>query len=274
MGNSVKTVLLLGALSGLLLVIGELVGGANGLMMAFVFAVLMNAGSYWFSDKIVLRMYNAQQVGPEHPLYQMTARLAQRAGLPMPRVYVIPDSSPNAFATGRNPEHAAVAATQGIMQVLSQDELEGVMAHELAHVKNRDILISSVAATIAATITMAARMAMFMGGSRDERGGGNPFALLAMVILAPIAAFIIQMMISRSREFVADKTGAEIAGTPYGLANALRKIEAVARRVPMEANPATAHMFIVKPFSGAGLMSLFSSHPPTEARVRALLGTI
>ena len=275
MGNSVKTVLLLGALSGMLLVIGELMGGANGLMMAFVFAVIMNVGSYWFSDKIVLRMYNAQQVGPEHPLYQMTARLSQRAGLPMPKVYVIPGASPNAFATGRNPSHAAVAATEGIMRVLSQDELEGVMAHELAHVKNRDILISSVAATIAATITMVARMAMFMGGSRDDRdGGSNPIALLAMVILAPIAAFVIQMMISRSREFAADATGAQIAGTPYGLANALRKIEAVAKGVPMDANPATAHMFIIKPFSGGGMMALFSSHPPTEARVRALLGTI
>jgi heat shock protein HtpX len=275
MGNSVKTVLLLGALSGMLLVIGELMGGANGLMMAFVFAVIMNVGSYWFSDKIVLRMYNAQQVGPEHPLYQMTARLSQRAGLPMPKVYVIPDGSPNAFATGRNPEHAAVAATEGIMRVLSQDELEGVMAHELAHVKNRDILISSVAATIAATITMVARMAMFMGGSRDDReGDANPIALLAMVILAPIAAFVIQMMISRSREFAADATGAQIAGTPYGLANALRKIEAAAKGVPMDANPATAHMFIIKPFSGGGMMALFSSHPPTEARVRALLGTI
>ena len=275
MGNSVKTVLLLGALSGMLLVIGELMGGASGLMMAFVFAVIMNVGSYWFSDKIVLRMYNAQQVGPEHPLYQMTARLSQRAGLPMPKVYVIPDASPNAFATGRNPEHAAVAATEGIMRVLSQDELEGVMAHELAHVKNRDILISSVAATIAATITMVARMAMFMGGSRDDREeGANPIALLAMVILAPIAAFVIQMMISRSREFAADATGAQIAGTPYGLANALRKIEAAAKGVPMDANPATAHMFIIKPFSGGGMMALFSSHPPTEARVRALLGTI
>jgi heat shock protein HtpX len=275
MGNSVKTVLLLGALSGMLLVIGELMGGANGLMMAFVFAVIMNVGSYWFSDKIVLRMYNAQQVGPEHPLYQMTARLSQRAGLPMPKVYVIPDGSPNAFATVRNPEHAAVAATEGIMRVLSQDELEGVMAHELAHVKNRDILISSVAATIAATITMVARMAMFMGGSRDDReGDANPIALLAMVILAPIAAFVIQMMISRSREFAADATGAQIAGTPYGLANALRKIEAAAKGVPMDANPATAHMFIIKPFSGGGMMALFSSHPPTEARVRALLGTI
>jgi heat shock protein HtpX len=271
----VKTVLLLGALSGLLLVIGELLGGANGLLMAFIFAVVMNIGSYWFSDKIVLRMYRAQEVGPEHPLHQMVTRLAQRASLPMPKVYVIPDESPNAFATGRNPEHAAVAATQGIMRVLSQDELEGVMAHELAHVKNRDILISSVAATIAATIMMAARMAMFFGGGRDDReGGSNPIVLLAMVILAPIAAFFIQMAISRSREFAADATGAQIAGTPYGLANALKKIEAVARRVPLDANPATAHMFIVKPFSGGGITALFSSHPPTEARVRALLGTI
>ena len=275
MANGVKTVVLLGALSGILLVIGELAGGAQGLMMAFVFAVIMNIGSYWFSDKIVLRMYRAQQVGPEHPLYALVARLAQRAGLPMPKVYIIPDQSPNAFATGRNPSHAAVAATEGIMRVLSEPELEGVMAHELAHVKNRDILISSVAATIAATIMMSARMLMFFGGSRDDRGGGsNPIVLLAMVILAPIAALMVQMAISRSREFAADATGAQIAGTPYGLAHALKKIEAVAKGVPMDANPATAHMFIIKPFSGGGLMSLFSSHPPTEARVRALLGTI
>ena len=275
MANGVKTVLLLGALSGILLVIGELAGGAQGLMMAFVFAVIMNIGSYWFSDKIVLRMYRAQPVGAEHPLHQMVARLAQRGGLPMPKVYVIPDSSPNAFATGRNPSHAAVAATQGIMQVLSAEELEGVMAHELAHVKNRDILISSVAATIAAAIFMFARMAMFFGGGRDERdGGANPIVLLAMMILAPIAALFVQMAISRSREFAADATGAQIAGTPYGLANALRKIEAAVKRVPLDANPATAHMFIIKPFSGGGISSLFSSHPPTEARVRALLGTI
>jgi heat shock protein HtpX len=275
MANGVKTVLLLGALSGILLVIGELAGGAQGLMLAFVFAVIMNIGSYWFSDKIVLRMYRAKQVGPEHPLHQLVARLAQRAALPMPRVYIIPDPSPNAFATGRNPSHAAVAATEGIMRVLSEPELEGVMAHELAHVKNRDILISSVAATIAATIMMSARMLMFFGGSRDNReGGSNPIVLLAMVILAPIAAFMIQMMISRSREFAADATGAQIAGTPYGLAHALKKIEAVAKGVPMDANPATEHMFIIKPFSGGGMMSLFSSHPPTEARVRALLGTI
>ena len=275
MGNGLKTALLLGTLSGLLLVIGDLLGGSNGLVVAFLFAVIMNFGSYWFSDKIVLRMYRAQQVGPEHPLYQLTARLAQRAGLPMPKVYIIPDPSPNAFATGRNPSHAAVAATQGIMQVLSESELEGVIAHELAHVKNRDILTSSIAATIAATIMMVARTAMFFGGSRDERGGGsNPIVLLAMLILAPIAAFFIQMAISRSREFAADATGAQIAGTPYGLAHALQKIEAVSKRVPLDANPATAHMFIMKPFTGGGLMSLFSSHPPTEARIRKLLGTM
>ena len=275
MANGVKTVLLLGALSGLLLVIGEVAGGAQGLMFACAFAVVMNIGSYWFSDKIVLRMYQAKEVGPEHPLHQSVARLAQRGGLPMPKVYIIPDSSPNAFATGRNPSHAAVAATQGIMQVLSTEELEGVMAHELAHVKNRDILISSVAATIAAAIMMFARMAMFMGGGRDDReGGSNPIVLLAMLILAPIAAFFVQMAISRSREFAADATGAQIAGNPYGLANALRKIEAAAKRVPLEANPATAHMFIIQPFTGGGITALFSSHPPTEARVRALLGTI
>lgn len=275
MPNALKTALLLGALSGLLLVIGELAGGANGLVIAFVFAVVMNFGSYWFSDKIVLRMYRAQQVGEDHPLYQMVARLAQRGGLPMPKVYIIPDSSPNAFATGRNPSHAAVAATQGIMQVLSPEELEGVMAHELAHVRNRDILISSVAATIAAAIFLFARFAMFFGGGRDERGGGgNPIVLLAMMILAPVAALFVQMAISRSREFAADATGATIAGNPYGLANALRKIEATVKRVPLDANPATAHMFIIKPFAGGGISALFSSHPSTEARVRALLGTM
>jgi heat shock protein HtpX len=275
MANGLKTAVLLGLLSGMLLVIGEMAGGSQGLVMAFVFAAIMNIGSYWFSDKIVLSMYRARQVGPEHPLHQLVARLVQRANLPMPKVYIIPDHSPNAFATGRNPSHAAVAATEGIMRVLSPEELEGVMAHELAHVKNRDILTSSVAATMAAAIMMLARMAMFFGGSRDDRdGGSNPIALLAMVILAPIAAFMIQMMISRSREFAADATGAQIAGTPYGLAQALRKIEAAAKGMPMDANPATAHMFIIKPFSGSGLWSLFSSHPPTEARIRALLGGV
>lgn len=271
MANGLKTALLLGLLSGILLVIGEWVGGANGLLTMFIFAALMNLGSYWFSDKIILRMYRAQEVGSGHPLYELTARLVQRANLPMPKVYVIPDPSPNAFATGRSPQHAAVAATEGILRALSEHELEGVIAHELAHVKHRDILISSVAATLAAAIMMIARMAMFFGGGRDEREGGNPIVLLAMMILAPLAAMLIQAAISRSREFSADAGGAAIAGTPFGLADALRKIDAAAKRVPLDANPATAHMFIIKPFSGEGLMSLFSTHPPTEARIRALL---
>lgn len=272
MNNSLKTVLLLGLLSGILLALGELFGGSQGLVMMFGVAVVMNFVSYWFSDKIVLKMYRAQEVGPEHKLSILTRRLATQAQLPMPKVYVIPDASPNAFATGRNPSHAAVAATEGIMRLLNDQELEGVIAHELAHVKNRDILTSSIAATLAAAIMMVARMAMFFGGGRDERdGGSNPIVLLGMMILAPIAAMLIQTAISRSREFAADATGAAIAGTPYGLADALRKIDAAAKRVPLDANPATAHMFIVKPFSGGGLMSLFSTHPPTEARIRALL---
>jgi len=279
MPNGLKTALLLGLLSGVLLVIGDLAGGANGLIIAFGLAAAMNFFSYWFSDKMILKMYRAQPVGPEHPLYQMTERLARQAGLPMPKVYIIPDSSPNAFATGRNPDHAAVAATEGILRILSPNELEGVIAHELAHVHHRDILIGSVAATMAAAIMMLGRMAMyaglFAGNGRDERegGGSNPIALLAMMILAPFAAMVIQGAISRSREFAADARGAKIAGNPYGLADALRKIDAVAKQVPMDANPATAHMFIIKPFSGAGLMSLFSTHPPTEARIQALLGT-
>ncbi len=277
MGNTFKTALLLGLMSGLLLVLGDYLGGSGGLMMAFAFAVVMNFASYWFSDKIVLAMYRAKPVGPEHPLHQTVARLAQRAGLPMPKVYVIPDQSPNAFATGRNSSHAAVAATEGVLRLLDQRELEGVMAHELAHVKNRDILVSSVAATMAAAIMMVARMlqfaAMFGGGSRDDReGGSNPIALLATVILAPIAAMLIQAAISRSREFGADRGGAEIAGTPYGLVDALKKLESASKRIPMDANPATAHMMIMKPFSVHGVLSLFSTHPPTEARVRALLG--
>ena len=274
MANGLKTTLLLGALSGLLLLIGDLIGGQQGLIMALGFAALMNLGSYWFSDKIVLRMYRAQEVGPSHALYQMTERLTRQAGLPMPKVYIIPDMSPNAFATGRNPQHAAVAATEGILRVLTEDELDGVLAHELAHVKHRDILISSVAATIAAAIMMASRFAMFFGGGRsDERGGGsNPAALLAMLILGPIAAMLIQAAISRSREFAADAGGAEIAGSPYGLASALRKLESASKQIPMDANPATAHMFIIKPFSVAGMLSMFSTHPPTEQRIAALTG--
>jgi len=281
MANGIKTVLLLGVMSGVLLALGELLGGANGLVIAFVVAAIMNLGSYWFSDKLVLSMYRAKPVGPEHPLYRVVERLTQRASLPMPKVYIIPDPSPNAFATGRNPSHAAVAATEGILQALNEHELEGVIAHELAHVKHRDILISSVAATMAAAIMMVARMAHFAalfggyGGRGDDRDrGNNPIALLATISLAPVAALLIQMAISRSREFAADAGGASIAGTPYGLADALREIDAISKRVPLDANPATAHMFIVKPFSGAGIMSLFSSHPPTEARIRALLGGV
>jgi heat shock protein HtpX len=272
--SAFKTAILLGVLTALLLLAGQAIGGRGGLVIAFVFALVMNVGSYWFSDKLVLRMYRATEVGPDHPLHALTSRLARRAGLPMPKVYVIPNASPNAFATGRNPQHAAVAATEGILRLLPEAELEGVIAHELAHVRHRDILISSVAATIAAAIMMLAHMAqwaaIFGGGSRD-REGGNPIALLGMALLAPLAAGLIQAAISRQREFAADRGGAEIAGSPVGLASALRHIETAARQVPLDANPATAHMFIMKPFSGRGLASLFSTHPPTDERVAALM---
>jgi heat shock protein HtpX len=271
MGSGIKTAALLGGLTGLLMLIGGAIGGQTGLVFAFVMAALMNVASYWFSDKIVLSMYRAKQVGADHPLHRMTARLAQKAGLPMPKVYIIPQASPNAFATGRDPHHAAVAATEGILRLLPEHELEGVIAHELAHVQNRDILISSVAATIAGAIMLVARFAMFAGGSRDDNRGSNPIVLLAMMILAPVAAMLIQAAISRQREFAADRDGARIAGTPNGLAGALRSLEAASKQIPLDANPATAHMFIVKPFSGQALMSLFSTHPPTEARVKALM---
>jgi heat shock protein HtpX len=270
MANTVKTTLLLGVMTGLFLLVGELIGGGQGLVVGFMFAVATNFVSYFWSDKIVLRSYAAQEVGRDHRLYQIVEHLANRAGLPMPRVYIIPEASPNAFATGRNPQHAAVAATEGILQILSDEELEGVLAHELAHVRHRDILISSVAATMAGAIMMIARFAMFWGGSRDDREGGNPIAALAMMILAPIAAVLIQAAISRSREFDADAGGATISGNPLGLASALRKIESASKVVPLEANPATAHMFIIKPFSVSGLLGLFSTHPPTEARIAAL----
>jgi heat shock protein HtpX len=271
MSNAVKTAFLLGIMSALLLFLGESLGGAQGLVIGFIFAVITNFASYWFSDKIVLAMYRAQELGPEHRLSRIVASLAQRAGLPMPRVYIIPQASPNAFATGRSPSHAAVAATEGILQMLTDAELEGVLAHELAHVKHRDILISSVAATLAATIMMVARFAMFFGGGRRDDRDGNPIAALATIILAPIAAALIQAAISRSREYDADAGGAAIAGTPTGLVSALRKIESASRVVPLDANPATAHMFIIKPFSIGGMLSLFSTHPPTEARINALL---
>ena len=273
MSNVVKTTLLLGLMSGLFLAIGGVLGGGQGMMVGFVFASVTNFVSYWFSDSIVLRMYGAQEVGPGHRLYAIVSRLAERANLPQPRCYVIPQDSPNAFATGRDPDHAAVAATEGILRMLNDDELEGVLGHELAHVKHRDILISSVAATLAAAIMMLARFAMFFGTGRneDDRGGSNPFVVIMTMVLAPIAAALIQAAISRSREYDADAGGASIAGGPNGLVSALRKIEAASKVVPMDANPATAHMFIIKPFSAQGLMGLFSSHPPTEDRIQALL---
>lgn len=276
MTNAVKTALLLGALSAILMLLGETLGGAQGLVLGFGFAVVSNAAAYWFSDKIALARTGAQEVGPEHRLYHIVARLAQSAGLPMPRVYVIPDPSPNAFATGRNPHHASVAATEGILQILTDDELSGVLGHELAHVKHRDILISSIAATLAATIMMVARMAQFaamFGGGRDgEREGVNPLEFLLTLILAPIAAMLIQMAVSRSREYAADASGARIAGSPSGLISALKKIEAGSKMVPMDVDPSMSHMFIIQPFSASGLMAgLFSTHPPTEKRIAALL---
>jgi heat shock protein HtpX len=272
MSSGLKTALLLGTMSGLLLAIGGALGGEAGLTIALVMAIGVNAFSYWFSDKMVLRMYRAEPVGEDHMLYRMVARLAQRANLPMPKVYIIPDQSPNAFATGRDPNHAAVAATEGILRLLPENELEGVIAHELTHVKNRDILISSVAATLAAAIMFVARFSMFFGGGDDrDRRGANPIVMLATLILAPIAAALIQMAISRQREFAADAGGADIAGTPTGLASALQRIDAASKQLPFHADPSTAHMFIAKPFTGQQFMNLFSSHPPMAARVQALL---
>lgn len=277
--NYFKTTVLMAGLTGLLIVIGQMLGGTSGAMIAFVLAAVMNFISYWFSDKIVLKMYRAQEIGSEDRtgLYRMVERLSQAAGLPMPKVYIIPNDTPNAFATGRNPSHAAVAATEGILRILNEDELEGVMAHELAHVRNRDILISSIAATIAGAITMLAQMAQWaaifggMGRSRDEEdNGGGMIGMLFMMIVAPIAAMIIQMAISRSREFAADRGGAEISGKPLGLAHALRRLEKGVERLPMNASPATAHLFIVNPLTGRGLASLFSTHPSMDERVARL----
>ncbi len=275
--NGVKTVLLLGLLSGLLLVGGEAVAGRDGLYMGLALAILMNGVSYFFSDKIALSMYGARPVTEAEnvQVWRRVAPLVQnlclKMGIPMPKLWLIPEASPNAFATGRNPKHASVAFTAGLLELMDDRELEGVIAHELGHVKNRDILISSVAATIAAAITMLARMAFFFGGGRhDEDNRGNAFALLFMMILAPIAALLIQMAISRTREYSADATAARYAGGPWGLISALRKLEHWSKRIPLDASPATAHMFIIKPFSGQALMRLFSTHPSTEERIRRL----
>lgn len=271
--NNIKTVLLLGLLTGIILFLGSL-WGERGITMALIFSVLMNFGSYFFSDKIALSMYGAKPVTREEAprLYAILDFLCSRSGLPMPKIYLIPTDSPNAFATGRNPQHASVAVTEGALKLLDENELQGVLAHELSHVRNRDILISSVAATIAGVIMWVSRMAMFFGGgSRDREEGGGLGGLL-MVIVAPIAAMLIQLWISRTREYEADHSGAEIAGSPYGLASALQKLENYSKRIPMEASPSTAHMFIIHPFSGGGLMNLFSTHPPIQRRIERLLG--
>jgi heat shock protein HtpX len=279
MSNTLKTTLLLGLLTGIILGIGQLFGGSQGLVIAFVFAVVLNFGSYWFSDKIVLAMYQAREVQPnEAPeLYQIVQNLTLRGQLPMPRLYVIPSESPNAFATGRNPAHAAVAVTEGIMRIMSHEELDGVIAHELSHVKNRDILISSIAATLAGVIMMLANMARWAAifgvggrGGRDEEGAGGLLGLILMSVLAPIAAMLIQMAISRSREFLADATGARISGNPLALASALEKLNRASQITPMEARAESAHLFIMNPLSGNTLFKLFSTHPPIEERIARL----
>jgi heat shock protein HtpX len=275
--NSVKTFGLMAALTILLVLAGNMLGGQGGAMFAFLLALVMNVSSYWFSDKIVLRMYRARPVEPaEMPeLFTMVQRLTQRAQLPMPKLYIIPQETPNAFATGRNPQHAAVAVTSGILQLLSQDELEGVLSHELAHVKNRDILIGTIAATIAGAITMLASIArwtaIFGGFGGDNDDGGGIVGLLVMMILAPIAAMLIQMAISRSREYKADSDGARISARPLSLAHALQSLEGYSKKLPMrQANPSTAHMFIVNPLRGGGITGLFSTHPPIPERVKRL----
>ncbi|MCX7983546.1 MAG: zinc metalloprotease HtpX [Bacteroidetes bacterium] len=274
MSNTIKTILLMSLLTGLLLYIGDLLAGESGIVLAFLFSLVMNIGAYWFSDKIVLFSYGARQVTEQEAprLVGIVRKLATQAQLPMPRVYIIPSDTPNAFATGRNPQHAAVAATEGILRLLNDDELEGVMAHELAHVKNRDILISTIVATLAGTITMLARMFSYAAlfGGRD-RENSNPLAELALIILAPIAAMLIQFAISRSREFAADEGGAFISQKPLSLANALRKLVKGVEYNPMEdASPSTAHLFIVNPLSGGGIIKLFSTHPPVEERIQRL----
>ena len=273
MGNNFKTAFLLTALTLLLMALGSYFGGQRGMLTALVFAGVMNFGAYFFSDKLALATYRAQPVTREQlpRVYQVVERLTQKAGLPMPKIYVIPTESPNAFATGRNPQHASVAVTQGILNLLNDDELEGVLAHELGHVNNRDILISSIAATIAGAITYVSRFAFFFGGDRDERRGGGVSAL-AMMILAPLAAMLIQLAVSRSREYQADASGAHLTGNPYALANALAKLDAYSKRVPMVATPSTAHLFIIQPLLGVNVGNLFSTHPPIAKRIERLTG--
>ncbi len=274
--NGLKTMVLMVTLTLLLVAIGGGLGGRSGMTFALIMAFGMNAISYWFSDKIVLRMYRARAVSEaeEPDLYEIVRRLAHRAELPMPKVYVIDEDQPNAFATGRNPEHSAVAVTNGIMRILSREELEGVIAHELSHVKHRDILVSTVAAAIAGAISYLAQMAqwamIFGGGRRDDNEGGSPIAAIVMMIVGPIAAMLVQMAISRSREYGADESGARLTGNPLYLASALRKLETASQRIPMDANPATSHMFIVNPLSGGGMKKLFSTHPPIEERIARL----
>jgi heat shock protein HtpX len=275
--NTIKTTLLLGLLTGLIVLIGQYLGGSQGMVIAFVFAAIMNFGSYWFSDKLVLRMYGAQPVDEQQApdLHRMVRHVVTQNQMPMPKVYLMRAEAPNAFATGRNPQHAAIAVTEGILRLLRPEELEGVIAHELAHVRNRDTLTSTVAATLAGAIMMLANMlrwsAIFGGASSDDRDrGGGMLGLLAMTILAPLAAMLIQMAISRSREFEADATGARMIHNPFGLASALEKLEIANQRVPMPTSPQTAHLFIVNPLSGSSFAKLFSTHPPLEERIRRL----
>jgi heat shock protein HtpX len=279
MANQLKTTVLLAALTVLIIFFGRALGWSQGMVIAFLFAMVMNLGSYWFSDKIVLAMYRAQELtqteAPE--IHRIVAELAQQAQIPKPRIYMLPSESPNAFATGRNPEHAVVAVTQGIVRLLKPEELRGVLAHELGHVRNRDILIGSIAATLAGAIMLIADIARFgaifggFGRSDDEGGGGNIISLIVMSIVGPLAAVLIQMAISRSREYIADETGARLCGNPLSLARALEKLHHGAQKIPMQnAKPATENMFIVSPFTGGGLLSLFSTHPPIEERIRRL----
>lgn len=276
MNNQLKTVFFLSLLTGILLLFGQMLGGKQGLVIAFIFSLLMNIGSYWFSDKIVLAMYRAKRVDYEDApfLHQIVEELAQKAGIPKPAIYILPQEIPNAFATGRSPKKGVVAVTEGILRLLSPEELKGVLAHEIGHIKNRDILIQTVAATIAGVVMFLANMvkwaALFGFGRSDEEEGANPLAALLLALIAPIAATLIQLAISRSREYLADETGAKLSGNPEYLARALEKLEAYSRGMRAEVNPATAHMFIVNPLSGSSLLNLFSTHPPIEERVRRL----